>query len=259
MHPAAEGPRPVPPLVPTSISRTPETADGSHCSRDVAPRVLVVNADPLQLTDQVLAIAERSFSVVGVDSYEVGRALLARMAPDILVASVRLGRHNGLHLSLLASLERGMKATIVVGDADPVLESEAARMGARYLVTPCSKGDLQGVVGRLAAGAWSPRAWPRTPVPQGMRAEAGNVTARITEISYGGFRFELPSDEALSRSFVLTVAHAGVAIAARPIWSRPTTAGLECGAALRATDSPALERWRTLVDQKRGIAQGEAV
>jgi hypothetical protein len=237
----------------------PETAEGSHSYRDVAPRVLVVNADPLQLTEQVLAIAEGPFCVVGVDSYEVGRALLGRMAPDILVASVRLGRHNGLQLSLLASLERGMKATIVVGDADPVLQSEATRMGAKYLVTPYSRGDLQGVIGRLAAGAWSPRAWPRTPVTHGLRAEAGNIPVRITDISYGGFRLELPPEEALSRPFVLTMAHAGVAIAARPIWIRRTGRTIECGAALRGTDSPALERWRALVDQKRGIAQGEAI
>jgi hypothetical protein len=237
----------------------PETAGGSHLDRDVAPRVLVVNADPLQLTEQVLAIAEGPFSVVGVDSYEVGRALLARMSPDILVASVRLGRHNGLHLSLLASLERGMKATIVVGDADPVLQGEATRMGARYLVTPCSRGDLQGVVGRLAAGAWSPRAWPRVPVGHGLRADAGNISARITDVSYGGFRLELPADEALSRPFVLTLAHAGVAIAARPIWSRRRGRSIECGAALRGTDSPALERWRALVDQKRGTAHVETL
>jgi DNA-binding response OmpR family regulator len=237
----------------------PETAGGSHLHGDVAPRVLVVNADPLQLTEQVLAIAEGSFSVVGVDSYEVGRALLGRMSPDILVASVRLGRHNGLQLSLLASLERGMKATIVVGEADPVLQSEATRMGARYLVTPCSRADLQGVVGRLAAGAWSPRACPRFTVAQGIPADAGNISARVTDISYGGFRLHLAADESLSRPFVLTLAHAGVAIAARPIWSRPSGEGIECGAALRGADSPALERWRALVDQKRGIARFEAI
>jgi hypothetical protein len=221
--------------------------------------VLVVNADPLQLTEQVLAIAEGAFPVVGVDSYEVGRALLHRMSPDILVASVRLGRHNGLHLSLLASLERGLKATIVVGDADPVLQSEAIRMGARYLVTPCSRADLRGVVGRLASGAWAPRAWPRVAVAYGMRAEAGNISARVTDVSYGGFRLELPSDEDLSRPFVLTIAQAGVAIAARPIWARRTGKATECGAALRGTDSPALERWRTLVDQQRGMVQEEAL
>ena len=249
----------IPPLVPAPIWQFSKAANGSHYFRDVPHRVLVVNADPLQLTDQVLAIAEGAFSVVGVDSYEVGRALLGRMSPDILVASVRLGRHNGLQLSLLASLERGLKATIVVGDADPVLQSEATRMGAKYLVTPCSRADLQGVVGRLAAGAWSPRAWPRVEVTQGLRAEAGNISVRITDVSYGGFRLELPAEEALARPFVLTMAHAGIAIAARPIWIRRRGRHVECGAALRGIDSPALERWRALVDQKRGIAQGEAI
>ena len=59
---------PVPALVPARNSISSETADGSHGSRDVRPRVLVVNADPLQLTEQVLAIAEGAFPVVGVDS-----------------------------------------------------------------------------------------------------------------------------------------------------------------------------------------------
>jgi hypothetical protein len=202
--------------------------------------------------EHVLAIAEGSFCVVGVDSYEVGRALLTRMAPDILVASVRLGRHNGLHLSLLASLNQRVKATIVVGDGDPVLQNEAARLGARYLVTPCSRADLQGVVERLMAGAWSPRVWPRVPVDPGMRAEAGNISARLTDVSYGGFRLELASSEALARPFVLTLAHAGVASAARPIWSRSVGRRVECGAELRGAEGPGLERWRALVDQKRG-------
>jgi DNA-binding response OmpR family regulator len=218
----------------------------------VPNRVLVVNADHVQLTEHVLAIAEGAFSVIGVDSYEVGRALLSEMTPDLLVASVRLGRHNGLHLSLLASRERGMKATIVVGDADPVLQNEAARLGARYLITPCSRDDLKGAVGRLLTGAWSPRVWPRLQLSPAMRAEAGNIPVRVTDVSYGGFRLELPGGAALSRPFVLTLAHAGVAVAARPIWMREGAPGLECGAALRATDSPALERWRALVDQKLG-------
>ena len=253
------GSQPAPSLVTPHFFRFAKTAEGSHLFSDVAHRVLVVNADPLQLTEQVLAIAESAFSVVGVDSYDVGRALLTSMTPDILVTSVRLGRHNGLHLSLLASLERGLKATIVIGDADPVLQSEASRMGVRYLVTPYSRGDLQGVVGRLATGKWSPRAWPRLPLAPGMRAEAGNVPVRVTDVSYGGFRLEMPPEETLLRPFVLTLAQVGVAVAARPIWCRSGPGGMHCGAELRGIDSPAFDRWRALVDQKRGVAQNDTV
>jgi hypothetical protein len=219
----------------------------------------VVNTDPSELTEQVLAIAEGAFCVVGVDSYEVGRELLARMPPDVLVAAVRLGTHNGLHLALLASLERGIKATIVIGDADHVLQAEATKVGARYLVAPYTRADLQGVVTRLVSGKWSPRSWPRFVVSRRLRAEAGNVSARITNMSYGGLRLEMNGEDELSGPFVLTLAHAGVAIAARPIWCRRGDGGLECGAALPAADGPALERWRALVDHERGVAQGQGV
>jgi hypothetical protein len=150
-------------------------------------------------------------------------------------------------------MERGVRATIVVGEADPVLQNEAARMGARYLVTPCSRADLQGVVARLVAGAWSPRVSPRVAVEPAMRAEAGNISVRVTDVSYNGFRLDLPANQDLSRPFVLTLGHVGVAVAARPVWSRTSGRRVECGAELRGAEGPALERWRALVDQKRGI------
>jgi hypothetical protein len=219
----------------------------------------VVNTDPSALTEQVLAIAEGAFCVVGVDSYEVGRELLGRMPPDVIVTAVRLGRHNGLHLALLASLNRSIKATIVVGEADPVLQAEAGKVNARYLVSPYTRADLQGVVTRVVSGNWSPRSWPRLSVTRRIRAEAGNISARITNISYGGVRLELTDAETLSGPFVLTLPHAGIAIAARPIWCRRGERGLECGAALPGSEGPALDRWRALVDHERGIGHGQSL
>jgi hypothetical protein len=68
-----------------------------------------------------------------------GRALL-ETAPDLLVAEVKLGEYNGLHLALRAQAA-GVPA-IVIGPADTVLEREAAALGALYFAAPVGRARI---------------------------------------------------------------------------------------------------------------------
>lgn len=63
------------------------------------------------------------------------REALAHDPPDVLVTELRLGAYNGLHLALRGKAVRpGMKAIVVTRTADPVLQKEAAGIGAELLV-----------------------------------------------------------------------------------------------------------------------------
>ena len=62
--------------------------------------------------------------------------MLSAYAPDVLLTDVRLGEYNGLQLLIDGPVP---PSTIVMtGFDDPLLESEAHRFGARWLVKPIS-------------------------------------------------------------------------------------------------------------------------
>jgi DNA-binding NarL/FixJ family response regulator len=57
--------------------------------------------------------------------------------PEVVVASIRLGEFNGLHLAMLARNWLPDAHVAMISDwEDPVLRAEAARLGAAYLVKP---------------------------------------------------------------------------------------------------------------------------
>jgi DNA-binding response OmpR family regulator len=102
----------------------------------VAPTDRVAAATSMQLTDSGL-------DVTVVTSFAEGRERL-RSHPDLLISEVRLGAYNGLHLALRAQSD-GIPA-ILVGEGDQVLEREAAKMGAAYILADGDRQRLDDVV-----------------------------------------------------------------------------------------------------------------
>jgi FixJ family two-component response regulator len=96
--------------------------------------------------------------------------LMRAQAPDLLITELRLGAFNGLHLVVLARSSQPAMATIVLtGVPDPVLETEAKRLGAVYLVNPVKPAELLTVVSReLEIGPERRRTeFSETPSPMG--------------------------------------------------------------------------------------------
>ena len=56
--------------------------------------------------------------------------------PDLLVTEVKLGEFNGLQLAIRAHVHTPTISTIVIGDADIVLERDALAQQAQYVKTP---------------------------------------------------------------------------------------------------------------------------
>ena len=113
------------------------------------PAILVVDENTAARTEVMDLLRRASYRVAGAGSFMEAKALLSTRAPDLLITELRLGAFNGLHLVVLARSSQSAIATIVLtGVPDPVLETEAKRLGTAYLVNPVKPAELLTVVSR---------------------------------------------------------------------------------------------------------------
>ena len=111
---------------------------------DQSQKVLVVAQDTQLAMTLVSWLRESGCEPALTTSFSAGRDQL-EAGPAIVMAQVRLGAFNGLHLALRARA-KGIPA-IVLGDADPATEREARKVGAAYL-SPfgLDKAELQSLL-----------------------------------------------------------------------------------------------------------------
>jgi DNA-binding response OmpR family regulator len=217
----------------------------------MTPRtVLVVTADE-SVRASVAEVADlRGYKLLSAATFVEGRKLMIEWQPDVLVTSVRLQEHNGLHLAIVSRLSSVLTKTIVIGYADPVLQAEARHAGALYLTDP----DTDQITAAIETAIQRrERRWPRART--NIAARAADQTVRLVDMSYGGFRIELSPDTAFSgdERFDLTVG--GLRIAALPVWMKqqPADQRMWCGAAV-AEDGESYVAWREFVDSALGHA-----
>jgi two-component system C4-dicarboxylate transport response regulator DctD len=82
--------------------------------------------------------------VIATSTYQEGRHAAVTENPDLVIADLRLGGFNGLQLLLLSP--HPTPTIIVTGFHDEVLEAEARRAGADYLVKPIAPSNLVALV-----------------------------------------------------------------------------------------------------------------
>lgn len=106
-------------------------------------RVLVVDDEPALLDALKIALERGHCEVTACRTFEEARQRLLGEDFDVLITDVRLGAFNGIQLAVVAR-DRNAATRIVVfsGYDDPVLRSEAANLGATYLVKPISAEQL---------------------------------------------------------------------------------------------------------------------
>lgn len=113
-------------------------------------RVLVIDADPESLAETTEVLSAAEYLVTAVSEYEVAKQQLRLAAPLLLVVDVRLGPYNGLQLVLRARRDHPEMAAIVThAFRDPVLEAEAMKAGAVYLLKPIDPTTLVDIVRTL--------------------------------------------------------------------------------------------------------------
>jgi DNA-binding response OmpR family regulator len=213
--------------------------------------ILVVDDDRTTRVGLAELLEGAGYHTIPIGSFEEASRLLRTAPPDLLIADVRLGPFNGLQLVI--SSPTPIPAIIITGFADPVLESDARRRGADYILKPVDPAALLRLVERKLAAARSgfgvPRRWDRKPVVGGLPARIDDAPARILDVSYGGLRFEIPgeAERALPSSVDITFPSARLTIRATLVW-KSLVAGRTwlCGASLsEASSSP---EWYGLVD-----------
>ena len=111
---------------------------------DQSHKVLVVAQDTRLAMTLVSLLRESGCEPAVTTSYSAGRDQLD-LRPAFVIAEVRLGAYNGLHLALKARA-KGIPAA-VFGDANPTTEREARQVGAAYLnAFDLEKAELQSLL-----------------------------------------------------------------------------------------------------------------
>jgi DNA-binding response OmpR family regulator len=215
----------------------------------VAHKILIVDDNQAARNGLALIFERAGFEVLAVGSFGEGRAALTRMHPDLLIADVRLGEYNGLQL--LASAARPTAAIIVTGHPDPVIEADARRMGADFLINPVSPTTLielatQKLSERPPAFKVT-RRWERKPVSGHLPARVGGTPARVLDISYGGLRLEMEREPgpAVTESLTLDLPDSGLSVVVDVAWTSHVDDRWMCGGSVVANESAA---WQGLVD-----------
>ena len=121
--------------------------------------VLVVDSDTEDRLSTVMLLEGAGYQVQSAGNFEEAKTLLAARSPDILITDLRLGPYNGLHLVLRSRIDHPeMAALVTTRVADPVLEAEAHRQQAQFLLRPITDSQLLAAI-----SATLPPAVPEAP------------------------------------------------------------------------------------------------
>jgi DNA-binding NtrC family response regulator len=105
--------------------------------------VLVVEPALDDLVDLIGAISSVGLQVTATASFEQAKLLMSARTPSVLIAAIRLGIHNGLHLVLRGKAVRpDMAALVTAPEPDAVLQADADATGATFIVKPIAPPDL---------------------------------------------------------------------------------------------------------------------
>ena len=213
------------------------------------PTILIVDDHRVTRLGLAEMLTEAGYGVVTAETFPEARRILREAPPDLLISDVRLGSFNGLQLVI--SGPKRIPAIVITGHADAVLEAEARRSGADYLVKPFDPDQLLNLIRQklsiTPAGYAIPRRWRRREVA-GLTAHLEGINAKIVDISYGGVRFEIrPEGEALPETFQLRFPNE-MSLQADLVWKNLLTGDMwVCGAAVWPEESSA-RQWFGLVD-----------
>jgi len=223
----------------------------------MSPTALVVDADLVQRDATTRTLRDLGYATLAASSFEEAQKHLSgpeRIA--LLVADVRLGAFNGLHLAFRArSRHPDIRLIITDHGFDSTLESETRRLGGAYLARPFSAEDLTVLAARSSGdgAAASARRWPRKSVGGAVMAAVGARQAQIVDVSYGGLclRFSREDfDQSLPASLPIELSTLGLSFTMHPVWAREDASppSWRCGGEVVGDDRPALTLWREFVD-----------
>src|SRR5689334_20905714 len=93
----------------------------------VPQKILIVDDDEATRRGLAALLERAGYRVAVAGSLQDGRFALSTEQPDLLISDVRLGAFNGLQL--VATAPRSIPTIMITGYPDPVLVTEAHRLG----------------------------------------------------------------------------------------------------------------------------------
>jgi DNA-binding response OmpR family regulator len=122
-------------------------------------RVLVANEDPAERHALTALLCDAGYDTTAAASFEEARTALDRRVPDLLIAHLRLGEFNGLHLFLRGRADKpDMAAIITTHPEDADIKIEALQFGVlcvlTRVVTPDFLPTIAKVIERRGSPAW---------------------------------------------------------------------------------------------------------
>jgi len=114
-----------------------------------AMHLLIVDDDRETLDGLTELLEDAGFECDGATSFEAAIAAMRASPPDVLVTDIRLQGFNGLHLVLRRPA--GTYAIVMSAFPDPVLHTEAHRLGAPFLGKPVQTRQLLELLKRVHA------------------------------------------------------------------------------------------------------------
>lgn len=225
-----------------------------------SPVAVVVDADLSELRRTEQALETVGFVVMGAGSFAQAKSLLVSITPEVVIADIKLEAFNGLHLAALCAVWRPATPFIATHTVhDPVLEADARRLNASYVVkTPGREALTRTAVELLQShrqGHEAIRRSHRKLAPTSTVVQIDASAAEVIDVSYGGVRLKLqsasrPPDERVPESFDIVFPGQAFSLRAARIWAAhdSQTGGWLCGADVSQSDSQQLQRWREFVD-----------
>ena len=218
-------------------------------------RVLVVEDDEATRTGLQALLSDAGYDAVSAATVPAGMQVIRSEVVDLLVSDVRVDGYNGLQL--IVATTPPIPAIFITGFPDTVLEADARRVGAEFLVKPVSPSALLVLIERKLAdvpirrGPRPVRRWPRTSVPHPMAADIAASPGRIVDVSYQGLQVELPASSGraflLPPTFSVAVAELGMSVDVDLVWKhRGADASWHCGLAVAHQHEA---EWRHFVDE----------
>jgi CheY-like chemotaxis protein len=203
---------------------------------------------------------EAGYSVTATADFQEAKRLLDAHGPDLLIADVRLGPFNGLHLVIRTHFRYPIfRAILLDVKHDRVLERDALRYGSSYVVNP-TPSELLATAGQILAEEPVPRRrWERKELRGGMAARIGDVDGTVVNVSYGGLCFQasisrgglispVDKEELVPTSFDVSFPQANLSVPAKRMWISHLASldAIRCGVAVQDSEAPS---WQSFVNQ----------
>jgi CheY-like chemotaxis protein len=224
----------------------------------IPSRILVVDDDVASLSSLLGVLRTPGYRCTSAADGARALELLQASSFDLLITGIPLDDESGLDLIRRAREAQPDLAIIVVNESvEPAAAQELSRLDAVLIRLPADLIRLSEILIAGVPSGRKQRRWNRKRVSGGFGAKIGNSSAKVVDISYGGFRLEMSVPPSPSQAIDMNLLPFGFVVNAQVVWvNRNEPAGpWNCGAVLSQLD-PAIERaWRVVVDALPDTAQ----